>query len=294
MSPLELLRDPRTPTWHIEQVLIQHPNLLEPTFGKDWFGNPKPDSPAYVLLERRDLSVVCLQAIANIRHAILPLGLPEHPNITPDILEEIVVKHLATLEQHKNLALPDNTVLEMRQKFFQEHQEIVFTDDTPIDMCPNLLELLEAERFWRVGYRQIELWQLQSIHTMLTDVAIHPKLSPSAQTMLLSELCNTVLSPYQLGRIAKSHHKLLPTLISASVERYVAQLATTTHPLWLLRDLSDFSGLAALHPSDQNRLLEVLSGHNLTLYHKIALSFSPHPVLKDLAQGIDGTKYRVF
>jgi hypothetical protein len=274
MNPLEVLRDPHTPIWRVEEVLHQHPDLLEPTFGKDRFGNPQPDSPAYTLLERRDLSVVCLQAITNIRHAILPLGLISHPNITADILEQVALKHLATLEQHRNTALEDKTLLEIQP--------------------PNLLESLQAERFWRVGYRQIGLWELQAIHTMLTDVCIHPKLGLSAQTMLMLELCKTVLSPYQLGKIGKTQHELLPVLIAANLEVYLAQLETTTHHTWLLRDLCDFAGMHALQPADQRRLLAVLLRFDLTLRHKIALSFSPHPALKALADGIDGTQYRVF
>jgi hypothetical protein len=294
MNPLEILRDPHTPIWRVEEVLMQHPDLLEPTFGQDRFGNPEPGSPAYTLLKRHDLSVLCLQAIANIRHAVLPLGLPQHPSITPDMLEQIALKHLATLEQHRSTALPDKTMFEVHQHFFEQHQGIVFTDDTPTDMLPNPFEMLQAERFWQVGYRQIGLWQLHMIHTMLTDVCIHPKLSPSAQTMLLNELCNTVLSPYQLGQISKSGHELLPKLISASFERYLVQLQTSKHRAWVLRDLTDFAGLGALHPTNQNRLLEVLSRHELTLHHQITLSFSPHPALKALAKGIDGTQYRIF
>jgi hypothetical protein len=273
-SPLELLRDPHTPIWRVEEVLHQHPDLLEPKFRKDRFGNPEPDSPAYNLLKRNDLSLICLQAIANIRHAILPLELPRHPNINPDILEQVALKHLATLEQHRNPALEDKTPLDTQS--------------------PNLLELLQAERFWRVGYRQIGLWELQAIHTMLTDVCIHPKLGSSVQTMLMLELCKTVLSPYQLGEIGKAQHELLPLLIAANLEVYLAQLETTPHHTWLLRDLCDFAGLPALQPTDQQRLLAVLLRFDLTLRHKISLSFSPHPALKALADGIDGTQYRVF
>jgi hypothetical protein len=294
MNPLEVLRDPHTPIWRVEEVLHQHPDLLEPTFGKDRFGNPVPDSPAYELLKRNDLSLICLQAIANIRHAILPLGLLEQPNITPDILEQIMVKNLLTLEQHRNGTLEDNTILETRQNFLEQNQGVVFHEDTPIDMLPNLLDLLQLERFWQVGYRQIGLWELQIIHTMLTDVCIHPKLSPSAQTMLLNELCRTVLSPYQLTRISKTQHELFPVLIAASLEVYLAQLETSEHQAWVLRDISDFAGLEALQAADQKRLLAVLLRHELTLRHKISLSLSPHPALKALAEGIDGTQYRVF
>jgi hypothetical protein len=294
MNPLEVLRDSHTPIWRVEEVLIQHPELLEPTFGKDRFGNPVPDSPAYSLLERRDLSVGCLQAIANICYAILPLGLTSHPNITPDILEQIMVKNLLTLEQRRNGTIEDNKLLETRQNFLEQNQGVVFDEITPIDMLPNLLDLLQLERFWQVGYRQIGLWELQIIHTMLTELCIHPKFSPSAQTLLLNELCKTVLSPYQLTEISKTQHELFPVLIAASLEVYLAQLETTTHPAWVLRDLSDFSELAALQPTDQGRLLEVLLRYPLTLRHKISLSFSPHPSLKALAEGIDGTEYRVF
>jgi hypothetical protein len=294
MNPLEVLRDPHTPIWRVEEVLLQQPELLEPTFGKDRFSNPQPDSPAYNLLERRDLSVGCLQAIANICHAILPLGLTSHPNITADILEQIAIKHLATLEQHRNNRLEDDTLLETRQNFLEQNQGIVFNEITPIDMLPNLLDLLQLERFWQVGYRQIGLWELQIIHTMLTDLCIHPKLSPSAQTMLLNELCRTVLSPYQLTRISKTQHQLLPVLIAANLEVYLAQLETNEHRAWVLRDISDFAGLDALQAADQKRLLVVLSRHQLTLRHKVSLSLSPHPILKALAEGIDGTQYRVF
>jgi hypothetical protein len=294
MNPLEVLRDPHTPIWRVEEVLIQHPELLEPTFGKDRFGNLKPDSPAYSLLKRRDLSVVCLQAIANIRHAILPLGLLEQPNISPEILEQIAIKHLATLEQHRNSRLEDNRLLETRQNFLEQNQGIVFNETTPSDMLPNLLDLLQLERFWQVGYRQIGLWELEIIHTMLTDLCIHPKLGPSAQTMLISELCKTVLSPYQLTRISKTQHQLLPVLIAANLEVYLAQLKTCEHRAWVLRDISDFAGLEALPTADQQRLLAVLLRHELTLRHKISLSLSPHPALKALAEGIDGTQYRVF
>jgi hypothetical protein len=294
MNPLEVLRDPHTPIWRVEEVLLQQPELLEPTFGKDRFSNPQPDSPAYNLLERRDLSVGCLQAIANICHAILPLGLTSHPNITADILEQIAIKHLATLEQHRNNRLEDDTLLETRQNFLEQNQGIVFNEITPIDMLPNLLDLLQLERFWQVGYRQIGLWELQAIHTMLTDVCIHPKLGLSAQTMLMLELCKTMLSPYQLGEIGKTQHEFLPVLIAANLEIYLAQLETTKHHTWLLRDLCDFAGLPALQPTDQQRLLAVLLRFDLTLRHKISLSFSPHPALKALADGIDGTQYRVF